>query len=128
MTQTNLAVWVGADAAHRRQLGSVPRATEPAGVRAAGGWFTCKNQKISEKKTGLTQAKLSQTGKGYALLRFTCVLPELHHRLHRLRVGKSHEPEEFGPPTALMEIHLDGFLLLLEHLREKEKKKALGFR
>lgn len=50
MTQTNLAVWVGADAAHRRQLGSVPRATEPAGVRAAGGWFTCKNQKISEKK------------------------------------------------------------------------------
>lgn len=64
----------------------------------------------------------------YALLRFTCVLPELHHRLHRLRVGKSHEPEEFGPPTALMEIHLDGFLLLLEHLREKEKKKALGFR
>lgn len=37
---TNLAVWVGADTAHRRQLGSISRATEPAGVRAAGGWFT----------------------------------------------------------------------------------------
>lgn len=45
MTQTNLAVWVGADAAHRRQLGSIPRATEPAGVRAAGGWFTCKSER-----------------------------------------------------------------------------------
>lgn len=71
MTQTNLAVWVGADAAHRRQLGSVPRATEPAGVRATGGWFTCKNQKISEKKLALHKPNCRKQERGM----HCCCLP-----------------------------------------------------
>lgn len=51
------------------------------------------------------------------------MLSELHHSLHRLRVCQSHEPEELGPPTAFMEIHLYGFLLLFEHLKAATKRR-----
>ncbi|TNN64535.1 hypothetical protein EYF80_025283 [Liparis tanakae] len=47
----------------------------------------------------------------------TCVLSELHHSLHGLRVGQRHEPEELRPPAAFMEIHLYGLLFLFEHLK-----------
>lgn len=53
---------------------------------------------------------------------FTCVLSELHHGLHCLGVCQSHEPEELSPPTAFMEIHLYGFLLLFEHLNAAIRK------
>lgn len=53
----------------------------------------------------------------------TCVLSELHHGLHGLRVGQSHEPEELGSSTAFMEIHLYGLLFLLEHLNAAIRTK-----
>lgn len=47
----------------------------------------------------------------------TCVLSELHHGLHSLWVSQSHEPEQLGPPTAFMKIHLYGLLFLFKHLK-----------
>lgn len=113
-----LAVWVWADAAHCRQLGSIPRTTEPTGVWAAGGWFTCKNNRCVRLE------KLHQEKLWSPFIKspnFTRVLSELHHSLHRLWVCQSHEPEKLGPPTAFMEIHLYGFLLLFEHLKAAMK-------
>ena len=43
-------------------------------------------------------------------------LSELHHRLVCLGVGETHDPEELGAAAALVLVHLDRLLLLLEHL------------
>ena len=45
---------------------------------------------------------------------------ELHHGLEGLGVRQSHHPEQLRPPTALMEIHLDGLLFFLKHLQKKK--------
>lgn len=122
-----LAVRVWADTAHCRQLCSIPCTTESAGIWAAGGWFTCKNNKTSQDRKSCTkgshEAKQScrKNYSGRLCCHFTRVLSELHHSLHCLRVCQSHEPEELSPPTALMEIHLYGFLFLLEHLKAAMK-------
>ena len=49
-------------------------------------------------------------------------VPELDHGLERLRVGEGHHPKELRPPAALVQVHLDGVLLLLEHLHGKNNK------
>ena len=55
----------------------------------------------------------------------TCVLSELHHGLHGLGVGQSHQPEELGPPTALVEVHLDRLLFLFKHLQTSREELGL---